>query len=317
MKISIITPSYNPNRYIFDAIESVKDIIASLNDLDFDVRIEQIICDDASPSSEAQQLYDEISVKYEFCRIVHNAINQGPAGARNTAINEANGDWLGFVDADDKLNTDGFCALVKAAINNPLAQWVGGDSLAFFPDGKVIQKPLRLSQKNAKSDEAPFQFAGATLKNFLAGPPNLVIGSQIIQREIFDKVGGFDASLLCSEDWQLMLHLSCLAEFYYQPTIVLEFRRGEPSLTVSGRTLRTKSLKPIVKIFFDGRFKSTRRYLRWTFIAECKYYSDCLYEMGCQTRSAWFLFLAWLVAPEEMSLFAKSVHRLIKRHSGH
>ena len=88
--VSIITPSYNTARFIGETIES---IIAQTY-----TNWELLIVDDCSSDNT-----DEIVAKYHDARIryIKNSKNSGAAISRNTALREAKGRWIAFLDSDD------------------------------------------------------------------------------------------------------------------------------------------------------------------------------------------------------------------------
>ena len=88
-KISVIIPVYNSEKTVAETLESV--LAQTYRDL------EVIVVDDGSTdkSIEICRGFND-----ERIRIVHQK-NRGLAGARNTGIRHAQGEFLGFVDSDD------------------------------------------------------------------------------------------------------------------------------------------------------------------------------------------------------------------------
>lgn len=90
-KVSVITPAYKAARYIGQAIESVQ--AQTLTDW------EMIIVDDASPDETA-----EVVKRYlddPRIRLIRSERNRGNGGARNLALEAAQGEWVAPLDADD------------------------------------------------------------------------------------------------------------------------------------------------------------------------------------------------------------------------
>ncbi|MEL6442575.1 MAG: glycosyltransferase family 2 protein [Cyanobacteria bacterium J06621_8] len=87
--VSVIVPVYNVENYIVQTINSV--LNQTYNNF------ELLIIDDESPdrSIEICQQFDDPRLK-----IIHQQ-NRGLAGARNTGIRHAQGDYLAFLDSDD------------------------------------------------------------------------------------------------------------------------------------------------------------------------------------------------------------------------
>ncbi len=90
--ISIITPVYNCGRFIENTIRSVQQQTYS----DW----EMIIVDDCSTDNTVQ-IVRECAVKDNRIRIICNEKNSGAAISRNTALREARGEWIAFLDSDD------------------------------------------------------------------------------------------------------------------------------------------------------------------------------------------------------------------------
>ncbi|MDG1426476.1 MAG: glycosyltransferase family 2 protein, partial [Flavobacteriales bacterium] len=90
--VSIITPCYNSEQYIEDCINSV---IAQSYD-----KWEMIIVDDCSSDASLKKimLFSDIDSRI---RIIKLEENHGAAVARNIALEDANGSFIAFLDADD------------------------------------------------------------------------------------------------------------------------------------------------------------------------------------------------------------------------
>jgi succinoglycan biosynthesis protein ExoO len=90
-KVSVITAAYKAARYIGQAIESVQ--AQTLTDW------EMIIVDDASPDETAEvvkRYLDDPRIK-----LIRSERNRGNGGARNLALEVAQGEWIAVLDADD------------------------------------------------------------------------------------------------------------------------------------------------------------------------------------------------------------------------
>ena len=101
-KVSVIVPVYNASQYISKTLDS---IIAQ----DFD-GFEIIVVDDGSTDNSLEM----INSCLDGCRIPHKVIHQENSGvsvARNVGIDESQGDYLVFVDADDYVSKDHLSSL--------------------------------------------------------------------------------------------------------------------------------------------------------------------------------------------------------------
>ncbi len=89
--ISIITPSYNSAKFIGDAIQSVLNQTYT--------NWEMVIVDDCSKDETVEIIQQ---YKDERIRLIQLQENSGPAIARNTAIEAAQGRYIAFLDSDDQ-----------------------------------------------------------------------------------------------------------------------------------------------------------------------------------------------------------------------
>lgn len=104
MKISIIIPAYNAQKFLETALES------SFNQ-DWEGEKEIIVVNDGSTDGTK-----EICVKYkEKITYVEHEENKGIAAARNSGVKVATGDYITFISADDFLMPDFLSTMTKHA----------------------------------------------------------------------------------------------------------------------------------------------------------------------------------------------------------
>lgn len=92
-QVSIIVPVYQVEKYIKQCIESI--LAQTFTDF------ELILVDDGS-KDKSGQICDEYAIKDERVKVIHQK-NSGVANARNNGIACADGSYLCFVDADDRV----------------------------------------------------------------------------------------------------------------------------------------------------------------------------------------------------------------------
>ena len=91
--ISIIVPVYNVEKYLHRCIDSI--LAQTFPDF------ECILIDDGSPDN-CPAICDEYAEKDGRIIVIHQK-NAGVSAARNTGLDKASGEWIGFVDSDDWL----------------------------------------------------------------------------------------------------------------------------------------------------------------------------------------------------------------------
>lgn len=110
MLISIIIPAYNAEQFIDRCIQSIYKTGPS------DKLFEVIVINDGSKDNTLNRL-KEISANYDNL-IVFNQQNGGVSVARNTGINEAKGEYVLFLDADDELVEGAFKKVCDYLLEN-------------------------------------------------------------------------------------------------------------------------------------------------------------------------------------------------------
>lgn len=104
--ISIIIPAYNIENYIAKCLDSL------LNQTYKSLEI--IVVDDGS-SDNTGKIIDDYASKYDNIKVIHKK-NAGVSAARNSGIDVAKGDYIGFVDGDDTVDEEMFEVLIDNAI---------------------------------------------------------------------------------------------------------------------------------------------------------------------------------------------------------
>lgn len=97
--VSIIIPTYNDGAYLKACLQSIADTINHGRNAG-DERVEVIVVDDGSEEILSEELSDRFSV-----RIIRQE-HAGQSAARNRGLEAAQGGYIVFVDADDRLEPD-------------------------------------------------------------------------------------------------------------------------------------------------------------------------------------------------------------------
>lgn len=95
MKISVIIPCYNAEKYIKKCINS----ICKQTFKDFEI----VIVNDCSTDSSLT-IIQEFEKKDNRIKIINHSINKGAHNARQSGINAANGEYIAFIDSDDYID---------------------------------------------------------------------------------------------------------------------------------------------------------------------------------------------------------------------
>lgn len=118
-KVSIIIPVYNVAPYVEDCIRSVMNQTMTEG-------VECIIVDDCGQDN-SMEIVERIVAGYKGYidfRILHHDHNRGLSAARNTGIDSAKGEYIYYLDSDDKIVPDCIEKLVSSEKKHPDSQIV-------------------------------------------------------------------------------------------------------------------------------------------------------------------------------------------------
>lgn len=127
MKISVVVPVYNAEKYLAKCIDSV--LKQTYNDW------ELILIDDGSTDGSAD-IIDNAAASDKRIIAIHQK-NMGPGETRNHGIDIATGNFLVFLDSDDYLDQNYFSLLEEKAKNSDL---VFIDVLQVTPTGEILAR---------------------------------------------------------------------------------------------------------------------------------------------------------------------------------
>jgi glycosyltransferase involved in cell wall biosynthesis len=225
LSVSVVIPAYNAAEYITDALESVE---AQTYPSD---RLEVIVVDDGSEdetASVSRNYLAGMQVRSQVLKIE----NGGPSRARNVGWQTASGDWIQFLDDDDRIATSKIETQARAAATTSAevavvySAWQrmhssGDDG---WTGGEIARPRV--------SDESP-------LLDLLAADNFIATGSQLFRRSWLDAVNGFDERYRVIEDVHLLLRIAMAgARFYHVPSKdpLFFYRQREGSLSRHSRT---------------------------------------------------------------------------------
>ena len=129
--VSVIISNFNGSRYLEAAVTSV--LSQSYRN------IELIVVDDAS-EDDSLTILQRLKSGDKRLRVIARDHNVGPAGARNTALDVAQGTWVAVVDADDLLHPRRIERLLAAA--HALGANVIADDLVSFGSAPLAGRTL-------------------------------------------------------------------------------------------------------------------------------------------------------------------------------
>lgn len=137
--ISVVIPVYNAQDYLERCLESVCN--QTLKDI-------EIICVNDCSTDNSLEILKNYSTKYSNLKVIDCKINGGESVARNIGIDNATGEYLGFIDNDDEVDLSFYEKLYNKAKESD-ADIVKGEVHEIAYDGKNIYGHLNeLIRKN-------------------------------------------------------------------------------------------------------------------------------------------------------------------------
>ncbi|MFT4862840.1 MAG: GT2 family glycosyltransferase, partial [Pseudohongiellaceae bacterium] len=199
--ISIIVPVYNVSRQWLDAcIESVVNQSYP--------HWELCLHDDASTNQETLDCLDAWEKRDSRIKVQYGRDNQHISGASNSALELAQGEFIGLMDNDDELDCDALYWVAQAINANPDADYL-------YTDEDKIDQQGNYCQPHFKPDWSPHMLESMMYVGHFG----------VIRRTIIDKIGGFRIGYEGSQDFDLTLRVSQLTQrFVHIPRILYHWR---------------------------------------------------------------------------------------------
>jgi hypothetical protein len=225
--VTVVIPCYNQAHFLGEAIESV----LSQTYPHFEV----IVVDDGSTDETS-----EVASRYEEVRLIRQE-NRGLAAARNTGLAAAEGEYLVFLDSDDRLLPGALEAGLRSFETDPECALVAGHSKMIKADGSFL-----LGLKHEPPDPDPYI---ALLTKCHIAPP----ASAMYRRLVFETVGGFATGVDASADYEMYLRIARHFPLRRYDEAVAEYRmHGEnmirnPGLMLSSAITVLRLQRPYIK----------------------------------------------------------------------
>ena len=194
MKISVITPAYNPGSLILETFMSLQN--QTFKDFEW------IIVDDCSDDFN-KTLFRKIKNSAIFSVfIISNSINYRQAKSKNIGLKHAKGKYVKFLDADDLLDENHLENQYNATLKLTHKKFaIFSPTLNFwqFDTGK---RKVHLNTSYKKVNNNNFE----QLKQFIVFPFFHHCGCLFLRQDILE-IGGFDEHLVTDEDGDFILRL--------------------------------------------------------------------------------------------------------------
>ena len=254
--ISVITPTFNRAGLLMEAIDSVRQQTYSA--------WEMLIWDDGSTdgTQEAVQRCGDPRIRY------HRGTNHGQAYSRNQAMAISKGEYIAFLDDDDKwlpgklarqveiLEAHREVDILFANFEN-LETATGQMVVSFEKDLEIFSR-----MKSVPLQPKVSLIAGGFAECFLQR--NFILPSSAIMRKgIYNTIGPFNEELRGTEDKEYWWRCAMRgARFSYDAEVLVKRRKGEDSFSASGERARTEDIKALYFCRQDAEILGQKDLLR-------------------------------------------------------
>ena len=224
MLVSVIIPAYNQGRFILEAVKSAL--------MQENANIEVIVIDDGSSDGTAEIIagITDSRIRYYWQQ------NKGLSAARNSGIRLARGEFLTFLDSDDRFLPGKVASLSRVMVANPRLGFSAGQALLIDENGRRIPRKFESVLPPNPQD-------------LLLGNP-FHVGSVLLRKDWQEKTGFFDETLRSYEDWDYWLRLAlagCPMEVSSEP--VSEYRFHTDQMTRNGKQMTAATMAVLEKTF--------------------------------------------------------------------
>jgi glycosyltransferase involved in cell wall biosynthesis len=225
VKVSIIIPAYNGDRYIEEAIDSI--LAQTYNDYEI------IVVDDGSTDNTAQ-VVQQYGKQIQYL----SQTNQGVAASRNLGLTAAKGEYIAFLDQDDLFLPQKLLSQVTLLEENP--------SLGIANSGWQIVD----QQGQVKAAVEPWEkIPELNLADLIIWKP-VFLGAMLFRHSWLKRLEGFDITLEQTPDVDLVLRLAalgCPAAWVKQTTV--KYRQHKDNAS-NNTLLQARELDEILVKFF-------------------------------------------------------------------
>ena len=214
---SIVMATYNTDHaFLREAIDSV---LAQIYP-----NFELIIADDCSPDAEVRAIVAEYAARDERVKLVTRETNGNISAATNSAIAQATGDWLVFMDHDDTIVEYALLHVALAIEEHP-------NATLLYSDEDKLNEAHEVFMPYFKSDFDPLLLLGQ----------NYVCHLTTVRRALVNELGGLRSEFDGAQDWDMVLRVSEIVDrstIIHIPHVLYHWRSH------IGSTSQTSEAKP-------------------------------------------------------------------------
>ncbi len=287
--VTTVITSYNKGPWLGEAIDS-----ALLQEIDHH---EIIVIDDGSQDN-SRQVAESYGNKIRY---VHQE-NAGQVAAKNRGIELSTGNFIAFLDGDDRWLPTKLAKQLEKFESDPEVGVVYTDRLKFREDQIVLA--------SNKLGHTPRE---GHVTEFLIYDMFVPFSTSMVRKSFLDQAGWMSLDCPIAPDYDLWLRMSLVCKFAYVDEILMEYRTGIDSIgnrVKSKIDYTIKIQEDFVENYFAGKFPYRRSLQRAYF---SKYRSAGNFHLS--QKNNWAAFKFFLKAarhcPLDLRIYKNIVRSMI------
>lgn len=206
--VTIVAISYNQERYVIDALNSIKNQTYK--------NIQLIIADDASKDGTKDLIKNWIAENWPNAIFLNHTHNKGIPKNLNSALPYIKGKYYQFLGCEDNLLPKKISLQVKLLEENPEYGVVYTDMQRMDVNGKLEEK-TQYTFKNTNVPISGWVYDALLERCFISTP------SALMRTEVLFSIGG-DNEKLEVNDYDFWIRASKKYQFLYNPAVTIQYR---------------------------------------------------------------------------------------------
>ena len=227
---SILIANYNNGSFLWEAIESV---LAQTY-----INWEVILVDDKS-TDNSKEIYKRLEDDNRF-HIFYNEKNKGCGYTKRRCVEEANGEYCGFLDPDDKLAIEAIQCMVDEHQHHPQCSLVYSTLYQWDPktdEGAVLEQVGEMTDG----------------EDFLISSHRIVSHFAVFKRAVYQRTVGINPTLQSAVDVDLYFKLEEVGSIFFYEKPLYYYRQGNPSsISIGNDVLKSRAFKNRIRVSLDA-----------------------------------------------------------------
>lgn len=237
MKISLVTPSFNHERFIKRTIDSV---LAQRGDFELEYKVI-----DGASTDDTRAILERYGTEISWISERDN----GQVDAINKGLRAATGDVIGWLNSDDTLLPGALAKIADAFRANPQVEWVHGRCIIIDEEDREVRRWI--------SAYKHFRCRTHTFENLLT-EPYLSQMTTFWRRAVHDEIGYLSPDIRFAFDHDFFLRLARRSDPVYIEDPIACFRWYETSKSGESYAIQMRETAQLAARYGAGTWTRTR-----------------------------------------------------------